>query len=121
MNKEPDWSSSETLLSEPWKNPLTPMDERLVIADGAVAFLNGVINNLRAQLEEAMKDVARVDHMAETRTAVASSDFIWQAINKKTNDVVRYAIKNGSGKPEQVKDPKLAIREALDQSIENWR
>jgi hypothetical protein len=47
---EPDFSNSETLLMEPWKNPLCPVAERLVMADGAVAFERKVNANLRERL-----------------------------------------------------------------------
>ena len=50
--KEPDWSESKTLISELWKNPMIPMNERLVIADGAIAFYKEVIANLRKKLKE---------------------------------------------------------------------
>lgn len=49
---EPDWSGSETVMSESWKNPLLPMPERLLIADGAVRFERDVNANLRRQLSE---------------------------------------------------------------------
>jgi hypothetical protein len=48
--QEPDFSNSETLLMEPWKNPLCPVAERLVMADGAVAFERKVNANLRERL-----------------------------------------------------------------------
>lgn len=50
---EPDWSDSKTLLSECWKNPLHPMSDRLLMADGAVAFRDAVISNLRKRLKAA--------------------------------------------------------------------
>lgn len=40
-----------TLESELWKNPLLPIEERIEIADGAIAWRNDVIANLRKQLE----------------------------------------------------------------------
>lgn len=58
MNKEtePDWSESETLISELWKNPMLDKNERLLIADGTIAWQRKVINNLRAQIKE-LKEV----------------------------------------------------------------
>lgn len=47
---EPDWSNSETLLTEAWKNPFIPVDQRFLIADGAIAWRNRVIANLRERL-----------------------------------------------------------------------
>jgi len=46
---EPDWSDSKTLDSEGWKNPLLAKNDRLQIADGAVAWRDEVIRNLRSQ------------------------------------------------------------------------
>ncbi|WP_328187009.1 hypothetical protein [Marinobacter sp. OP 3.4] len=45
---EPDWTESATLDSEAWKNPLLSKNDRLQIADGAVAWRDEVICNLRA-------------------------------------------------------------------------
>ncbi|MNQ38143.1 hypothetical protein D3C85_517070 [compost metagenome] len=50
-----DWSNSKTGQSELWKNPLIPIEERLLIADGAIAFNREVISNLRNQIKE-LKD-----------------------------------------------------------------
>lgn len=47
---EPDWSNSETLLTEAWKNPFIPVNQRFLIADGAIAWRNRVIANLRERL-----------------------------------------------------------------------
>lgn len=46
---EPDWSASKTLESEGWKNPLLSKNDRLQIADGAVAWRDEVIKNLRSR------------------------------------------------------------------------
>src|SRR5690554_376594 len=46
---EPDWSDSKTLESEGWKNPLLSKNDRLQIADGAVAWRDEVIKNLRSR------------------------------------------------------------------------
>ncbi|WP_148716456.1 hypothetical protein [Chitinolyticbacter meiyuanensis] len=51
----PAFEGSKTGLHEPWKNPLAPIAENLEIADGAIAFRDGVIANLRAQLAEAQQ------------------------------------------------------------------
>lgn len=56
---EPDWSSSETAQLQGWKNPLLSMDDRLLIADGAVRFRDEMIANLRRQLAELERDAAR--------------------------------------------------------------
>ncbi|WP_420105754.1 hypothetical protein [Herbaspirillum huttiense] len=64
---EPDWSASKTLISEAWKNPLTPMGERLQIADGAVRFRDDVIANLRKQLAEVEAKAAVAQPVADER------------------------------------------------------
>lgn len=51
--KEPDWTNSKTLLSECWKNPLHPMNDRLEMADGAITYRNEIISNLRKRLRAA--------------------------------------------------------------------
>ena len=48
--QEPDWTDSETGLLECWKNRLHPMSDRLLMADGAIAFRDKIIANLRSQL-----------------------------------------------------------------------
>jgi hypothetical protein len=50
--QEPDWSTSKTLLSELWKNPLFSMTDRLLMADGAIRYRDEIIANLRNQLKE---------------------------------------------------------------------
>lgn len=50
--KEPNWAESETGLCELWKNPLLDPSERLLIADGAIAFRDAVIKNLREQIKQ---------------------------------------------------------------------
>lgn len=50
VEQEPDWTNSETGLLECWKNPLHPMPDRLQMADGAVAFRDKTIANLRLQI-----------------------------------------------------------------------
>ncbi len=47
-----DWSESKTLPSELWKNPMFSIEDRLLIADGVIAFRDRVIENLRNQLKE---------------------------------------------------------------------
>lgn len=85
---EPDWSDSKTLISEAWKNPLTPMGERLQIADGAVRFRDDVIANLRKQLAEAQAAVAQpVADEREARDAAR-----WRAMRVTTT-----AIRNSKG------------------------
>ena len=48
---EPDWSDSETLPTEMWKNSFIPMNDRLEVADGAIAFRDATIANLRKRLK----------------------------------------------------------------------
>lgn len=47
----PDWTDSETLISEIWKNPLISLSERLLIADGAIAYQRKIIDNLRSKIK----------------------------------------------------------------------
>lgn len=54
--QEPDWTQSETLATELWKSPLHDLQSRLLMADGAIAFRDKVIANLRSQLAEATKN-----------------------------------------------------------------
>lgn len=49
-NNHIDWTNSETGLLECWKNPLHSMSDRLRMADGAIAFRDKTIANLRSQL-----------------------------------------------------------------------
>jgi hypothetical protein len=44
---EPNWDDSETSINELWKNPAYSMADRLRMADGAVAFRDKTIKNLR--------------------------------------------------------------------------
>lgn len=58
--QEPDWEFSETLVSKSWKNHLLTFQYRLLIADGAYAFQEKVISNLRTrirQLEAELKTI----------------------------------------------------------------
>lgn len=57
QEKEPNWENSETLESCCWKNPLFPMADRLEMADGAVAWRDRCITNLRSQLKELRGEV----------------------------------------------------------------
>lgn len=68
--EEPDWSNSRTLLSEPWKNLLTPMKERLLIADGAVAFRNDVIKNLQRHLQFRVDNLLDISKLLEEIVSV---------------------------------------------------
>lgn len=63
----PDWSSSNTLPTELWKNPMLPITDRLLIADGAVFGHKTVADRLRKRLEE-----------AENNLAIVASDTTWQ-------------------------------------------
>lgn len=58
--KEPDWEFSETLPSESWKNPLLTFQDRLLIADGAYAFQEKVIKNLRTRIKVLEAELKRV-------------------------------------------------------------
>lgn len=51
LRLQPDFSQSETPASEIYKSQLFPLNERLEMADGAVAFRDKVIENLRRQDE----------------------------------------------------------------------
>lgn len=51
-NPKIDWSNSQTSPTDLWKNELLTIEDRLLIADGAVAWHREVIKNLRKQLEE---------------------------------------------------------------------
>ena len=57
--KEPDWEGSETLPSESWKNPLLTFQDRLLIADGAYAFQDKVIKNLRTRIKSLEVQLAK--------------------------------------------------------------
>jgi hypothetical protein len=48
--QELDWSDSKTLPTELWKNRMYSTSDRLLMADGAVAFEREVNANLRKQL-----------------------------------------------------------------------
>lgn len=50
--QEPDWTNSETLPTELWKNTRYSLAFRLKVADGAVAFERRVVENLRSQLKQ---------------------------------------------------------------------
>lgn len=47
-----DWSESQTLPTELWKNPLFDAELQLQLADGAVHFERLVNQNLRQQIEQ---------------------------------------------------------------------
>lgn len=69
-----DWSNSKTGEMEFWKNPLIPVTDCLAIADGAVAFRDAIIKQLREQREEIpglRKKVADLtDVVAKDREAI---------------------------------------------------
>lgn len=71
---EPDWSNSSTLQSEMWKNPLLPKSERLEIADGAIAYRNEVIKNLRRQLKLALVTSCVLDKQTVKYNIAAAKD-----------------------------------------------
>lgn len=47
-----DWTDSKTPDLELWKNPLISCEDALEIADGAIAFRNEIIKNLRNKVKE---------------------------------------------------------------------
>lgn len=47
-----DWSDSQTMPLDPWKNPLLSIEDRLKCADGSIAFYREVIKHLREQLKQ---------------------------------------------------------------------
>lgn len=59
----PDWDESPTAVGELWKNPLFTNADNLLIADGAIAWRDQVIANLRQQLKEAKKDSELLDYL----------------------------------------------------------
>lgn len=60
---------NKTLESSPlWKNPLIPMQERLQIADGAIAFRDGIIQNLDEEVERLTKLAYIDEHQHEDYT-----------------------------------------------------
>lgn len=59
----PDWSESPTAGGELWKNPLFTNADNLLIADGAIAWRDQVIANLREQLAAAKKDGELLDYL----------------------------------------------------------
>lgn len=59
---EPDWSKSKTIPGEGWKNPLLPMNDRLLWADGAIHLRDQQIIKLErklAPLLDAAEDVCQ--------------------------------------------------------------
>lgn len=58
--KEPDWKDSETLPSESWKNSLLTFQDRLLIADGAYAFQDKVIKNLRTRIKQLESELKQI-------------------------------------------------------------
>jgi hypothetical protein len=59
--EEPNWDESETPLLSSWKNPFIPLSDRLLIADGAIAFRDSVIQNLRNQLKIAEQSLLKAE------------------------------------------------------------
>lgn len=55
QTQEPDWTNSLTAESSLWKNPLLSLQDRLNIADGAIAFQAKIIDNLKNKLKEKEK------------------------------------------------------------------
>lgn len=51
-----DWSRSKTG-NEMWKNPFIPIENRLLICDGAISFRDEVIKNLRNQIKQIEKEL----------------------------------------------------------------
>lgn len=51
LTQEPNWTDSETNVSEIWKNPLISLKDRLLIADGAIAHQRKIIENLRNKIK----------------------------------------------------------------------
>ena len=64
VEQEPDWTNSETGLLECWKSPLHSMPDRLLMADGAVAFRDKTISNLRLQIAsyQSAQQLPAVEH-----------------------------------------------------------
>lgn len=111
--EEPDWSDSETLLSECWKNPHQTMQDRLLMADGAVSFRDKVIANLRDQLANSqtfrqseveaickrvaneimacarMNQIRKIDSVIEEAINDAALSRGEGALDKKRNDIVK--------------------------------
>ena len=56
VQAEPDWSTSETGM-EFWKNPYIPMRERLLIADGAIAYRTQCARQQIESLEQKVKEL----------------------------------------------------------------
>lgn len=60
VSEEVDWSTSETMSLEIWKNGLHSLQECLQMADGAVAYERKVNANLRSQLAHRQEPIGTV-------------------------------------------------------------
>lgn len=60
---EPDWRNSRTATHEVWKNPMFTVTDRLSMADGAVAFRDKTIANLRTQRKADTLNVRRWEYV----------------------------------------------------------
>lgn len=63
-----------TLDTEAWKNPFIPLEERIQIVDGAVAWRNEVIANLRKQIEDLKGNNADIRKVVAERSGMKSVD-----------------------------------------------
>jgi hypothetical protein len=62
-----DWSKSKTLPTELWKSELYSLEDRLVMADGAVNFYKQSHKNVLAQLEVLTDEIARLHKIANLK------------------------------------------------------
>jgi hypothetical protein len=60
VNQEPDWSNSKTGPLELWKNPMYSMQDRLIMADGAIAFLNKINIKQENRIFELIEKIEKI-------------------------------------------------------------
>lgn len=83
-----DWSDSKTGELEMWKNPLIPVEERLQIADGAIAFRDNIIKNLRERLVSAEKSAKSKLGATTQQSGVVPEGYVLVPI-EPTSEMVR--------------------------------
>ena len=103
VEQEPDWTNSETGLLECWKNPMHTMPDRLQMADGAVAFRDKTIANLRLQLAayKSAQQLPAVEHSSAVQPKVEQKPETWQPIETAPKGrivLVHYKNRLGNGR-----------------------
>ena len=105
-----------TMETELWKNPFISAEERLEIAEGAIAFRNEVIRNLQGRLVS--PTIAEFELNKEMVEAILDSEYIVKDFDRNSENgevELRYQISNNFHTRELARDTVHRIINALKQ------